>query len=62
MLTCNPANAVPEKRGSKISTSVAMAAELFHEAGYATGGFVSSVFVSSRFGFELRSAPPGFGR
>ena len=42
----------PEKMGSRISTSVALAAELFQGAGYATGGFVSSVFVSSRFGFD----------
>ena len=34
-----------------IAPSVRMAAEIFHEAGWATGGFVASWFVSHRYGF-----------
>jgi arylsulfatase A-like enzyme len=35
-----------------IAPSVALAAELFGEAGYRTGGFVASWFVSRRYGFD----------
>ncbi len=35
-----------------ISADVTMAAEMFRDAGYATGGFVASWFVSRRYGFD----------
>lgn len=36
----------------KLSKAVPVLPELLHDAGYATGGAVSTLFVSSRFGFE----------
>ncbi len=35
-----------------MADTVPLAAELFQEAGYATGGFVASWFVSRRYGFQ----------
>ncbi|MCZ6833063.1 MAG: sulfatase [Acidobacteria bacterium] len=35
-----------------IAVDVTMAAEMFRDAGYATGGFVASWFVSRRYGFD----------
>ena len=35
-----------------IAGDVTMAAEMFQDAGYATGGFVASWFVSRRYGFD----------